>query len=167
MKISKDLSFLFGLLIIFIIIYFSLATYFSWLDIRFRIGPYFLTHWLSWIGTLFIAFFTPIYYVLKRGIPKLLPKLIVIHMFGNLFSSMFISMHFFQQISRPPQFYPDLGTGVALFAVILILATSGFLHRFQILKNMVPHQNRFLHISITTAFYIVIVIHILQGIGIF
>ena len=167
MKISKDLSFWFGLLLIFIIIYLSLATYFSWFDIRFRIGPYFFTHWLSWIGSLFITFFTPTYYVLKRRIPKLLPKLIMIHMFGNLLSSMFISMHFFQQISRPPQFYPDLGTGVALFAIVLILVASGFLHKFQILKSIVPHQNRFLHISITTAFYIVIIIHILQGIGIF
>jgi hypothetical protein len=167
MKISKDLSFWFGLLIIFIMIYLSLATYFRWIDIRFRIGPYFFTHWLSWIGSLFIAFFTPAYYVLKRRIPKLLPKLIMIHMFGNLLSSIFISMHFFQQISRPPQFYPDLGTGVALFVIILILATSGFLHRFQIVKSIAPHQNRFLHISITTAFYIVVVIHILQGIGTF
>lgn len=77
---------------------------------------------------------------------------------------MFISMHFFQQISRPPQFYPDLGTGVALFVVILILVTSGFLHRFQLLRSAVPHQNRFLHVSVTTAFYIVIIIHVLQGI---
>lgn len=167
MKLSKNLTFWFGLLLILITIYLSLATYFRWLDIRFRIGPYFLTHWLSWAGSLFIAFFTPIYYALKRRIPKLLPQLIMIHMFGNLFSSMFISMHFFQQISRPSQFYPDLGTGVALFAVILILVTSGFLHKFHILKSMVPHQNRFIHISITTAFYIVIIIHILQGIGIF
>lgn len=167
MKISKDLNFWFGLLLIFIIVYLSLATYFRWLDVRFRIGPYFFTHWLSWFGSLFIAFFSLIYYVLKRRIPKLLPKLIKIHMFGNLLSSMFISMHFFQQISRPPQFFPDLGTGVALFAIIVILVASGFLHRFQIVKSVAPHQNRFLHISITTAFYIVVVIHILQGIGIF
>jgi hypothetical protein len=75
-------------------------------------------------------------------------------------------MHFFQQISRPAQFYPDLGTGVALFAVILMLVASGFLHKFQFVKSIVPHQNRFLHISITIAFYIVIGVHILQGIEI-
>lgn len=97
----------------------------------------------------------------------LLKYLIPIHIFGNLFSFMFISMHFFQQITRPPQFYPDLGTGVALYLVMLILVSTGFLHRFQLLRSIVPHQNRFIHISITSAFYIVIFTHVLQGIGIF
>ena len=166
MKVSKDLSFWLALLIICIMIFLSLGTYFRWFDIRFRVGPYYLTHWLSWIGSLFVAIFTPIYYTVKRRIPTSLPTLIMIHMFGNLLSSTFISMHFFQQISRPAQFYPDLGTGVALFAIIMILVASGFLHKYQIMKTIVPHQNRFLHISITMAFYIVIGVHILQGIEI-
>ena len=166
MRPYKDFNFWSGLLLFIITIYLSMATYFRWLNIRFRIGPYFFTHWLSWIGTLFIAFFTLTYYIIKRRRPKLLKILITIHMYGNLLSFMFISTHFFQQISRPPQFYPDLGTGVALYIVTLILVTTGFFHRFQILRSLVPHQNRFLHISITTAFYVVILIHILQGLGI-
>jgi hypothetical protein len=167
MKSLKDPSFLLAMVILLASLYFSLATTFRWLDIRFRIGPYFVTHWLSWIGTLFIAVYTPLYYIVKRSRPEILNYLIPIHMFGNLVSFMFISMHFFQQITRPPQFYPDLGTGVALYLVMVILVSSGFLHRFQLLRSSVPHQNRFLHVSITSAFYIVIGIHILQGIGIF
>ncbi len=161
-----DLNFLSGLLIFLVTIYLSFAAYFRWFDLSFRIGPYFFTHWLSWIGTLFIVLFTPTYYVLKRRRPKLLKTLIAIHMYGNLLSLPLISMHFFQQISRPSQFYPDLGTGLALYIVTLILITTGFIHRFQILKSLIPHQNRFIHISVTTAFYIVILVHILQGLGI-
>lgn len=162
----RDLNFLLGLSIFLVTIYLSSATYFRWLNFSFRVGPYFFTHWLSWIGTLFIVLFTPTYYVLKRRKRTILKKLITIHMYGNLLSFLLISTHFFQQISRPPQFYPDLGTGVALYIVTLILVTTGFIHRFQLLKGIVPHQNRYLHISITTAFYIVILVHILQGLGI-
>jgi hypothetical protein len=166
MKVSKDLGFWFGLLIVFLTIYLSLATYFRWLDIRFRIGPYYFTHWLSWTGSLFIAFFTPLYYILKRTKPNLLRVLIQIHMYGNLLSFMFISTHFFQQISRPPRFYPDLGTGLALYITMLFLVTTGFLHRFQILTGSTSHQNRFIHISITLTYYVIIFIHILQGVHI-
>lgn len=162
----RDLTFWVSLLILFGTLYVSAATYYRWIDVRFRIGQYFFTHWLSWIGTLFIALFAPIYYVLKRRIPSLVRRLVPIHMFGNLLSFLLISTHFFQQISRPPQFYPDLGTGVALYVVSVLLVASGFIHRFQLLGSTVPHQNRFLHVSVTSAFYIIIVVHILQGIGI-
>ena len=167
MKVSKSPSFWLGIGILLASLYFSLATAFRWLDIRFRIGPYFVTHWLGWIGTLFIAVYTPIYYIVKRRSPHILKYLIPIHMFGNLLAFIGISMHFFQQITRPPRFPPDLGTGVALYLVMVILVSSGFLHRFQLLPSSIPHQNRFLHVSITLAFYIVIGIHILQGMGVF
>jgi hypothetical protein len=53
-----------------------------------------------------------------------------------------------------------------LYAVSVLLVASGFIHRFQLLGSVIPHQNRFLHVSVTSAFYIIIVVHILQGIGI-
>jgi hypothetical protein len=142
----------------------SLGTAYRWFDIRFRIGSYFVTHWLAWIGTAFIAVYTPIYYVVKRRRPRWIKPLIPTHMFGNLVSFTFISMHLAQQLTRPAQFPPDLGTGVALYIVMLTLVITGFLHRFNIIPSFVPHQNRFLHISVTSAFYIVIIVHILQGI---
>jgi hypothetical protein len=167
MNLLKKPSFWISIIFLLASLFFSLATAYRWLDIRFRIGPYYVTHWLSWVGTLFIALYTPLYYIVKRRNPRILQYLIPIHMYGNLLSFMFISMHFFQQITRPPQFYPDLGTGVALYLMMFILVLTGFLHRFQLLGKTIPHQNRFLHISITLAFYIVIGIHILQGIGVF
>jgi ABC-type glycerol-3-phosphate transport system permease component len=78
----------------------SLGTAYRWLDIRFRVGPYFVTHWLSLIGTLFIAVYTPLYYVVKRRRPRFIKSLIAVHMFGNLISFALISMHFAQQLTR-------------------------------------------------------------------
>ena len=160
----------------------SLGTAFHWLDIRFRVGPYFVTHWLSWIGTLFIGGYTPLYYAMKRRRPRLLKYLLPTHMFGNLISFAFISMHFTQQLTRPTEFYPDLGTGVVLYLVMVLLVVSGILHRYQLLRrrgapqqivegtplkpSRIPHQNRFLHVSLTLTFYAVIGIHILQGVGV-
>jgi len=165
MKIGNRSSFWLASILLLASLVFSLATAFRWIDIRFRIGPFFVTHWLSWIGTLFIAVYTPLYYIVKRRQPHRLPYLIPIHMFGNLLSFIGISMHFFQQITRPPQFPPDFGTGITLYIVMVVLVSTGFLHRFHLLRAAVPHQNRFLHISITLAFYIIIAVHILQGVN--
>jgi hypothetical protein len=77
-----------------------------------------------------------------------------------------ISIHFAQQVGRPPRFFPDLGTGLVLYIVMPFLVASGFLHRFQILKTIKPHLNRFFHVAITLTFYMVIVVHILQGLNV-
>jgi hypothetical protein len=165
MKPYQNSSFWISLALFIATALLSFGTAYRWFDIRFRIGSYFFTHWLAWIGTVFIAVYTPLYYVVKRRQPSWLKTLIPTHMFGNIISFALISMHLAQQLTRPAQFPPDLGTGVALFIVMLTLVITGFLHRFRIITSLVPHQNRFLHISVTTAFYIVIIIHILQGIG--
>ena len=166
MSYVRNRHFWSGLFIFVMTIFLSMAIYFRWVNVSFRVGPYFFTHWLSWIGVIFIASFSPIYYVLKRRRPQLLKNLIIIHTYGNLLSFLLISTHFASQMGRPAEFYPDLGTGVALYIIMLILVLTGFLHRFQILGVLIPHQNRFLHISVTTAFYIVIIVHILEGLRI-
>ena len=165
-KFLKDLDFWSAFLIILVTIYLMVATYLRWFRLRFSVGPYFFDHWLVWIGTLYIAFVTPAYYVLKRRYPRSLKALVKIHVFGNLLAFMLVSVHFAQQIGRPPRFFPDLGTGLALYIVMFILVVTGFLHRFKILKSINPHLNRFMHISITMSFYIIIGIHILQGLEI-
>jgi hypothetical protein len=84
---------------------------------------------------------------------------------------MLISIHYAGQIGRPSQFYPEFGEGIALYITMLLLVTTGFIHRFQIIprkakKYYPPHFNRYYHISITTAFYIIIIIHVLINISI-
>ena len=166
MKYLRDVEFWLAVVIILVTIPLSVATYFRWFQWNFFVGPFRYTHWLSWIGTLFIAFFTPAYYVLKRRYPKKLKVLLRIHVFGNLISFLLISIHYAQQVGRPPRFFPDLGTGLVLYIVMPLLVATGFLHRFQILKSIKPHLNRFFHVSITLSFYLVIIVHILQGLNV-
>ena len=88
------------------------------------------------------------------------------HIFSNLFSFMLISIHFAQQMGRAV--HPEDRTGLTLYIIVLLLVATGFLHRFRILgKGRIypPHRNRYLHLSVTTAFYIVIIIHILHNLG--
>lgn len=153
-------------MIILVTIFLVVATYLRWFQLNFFVGPFRFTHWLVWIGTFYVALATPAYYALKRRYLKRLVTFIKIHMLGNLFAFMLVSIHFAQQIGRPPQFYPDLGTGLALYFVMLILVGSGFLHRFRIIRSVRPHLNRFLHVSITMSFYLIIIFHTLQGLEI-
>jgi hypothetical protein len=140
------------------------AVYFDWVELHVAIGPYYIHHWLSWIGASFVAIFTPIYYWMKRKYPTKIVNLLRVHVVGNLISVLFVSIHFTQQISRPAQFYPDLATGVVLYPTILLLAATGFIARFTKIK----HKNslRFFHRAITLTFYFTILIHVLHGIGI-
>lgn len=166
MKYWRDVEFWLAVVIILVTFPLSVATYLRWFQLNFFVGSFRFTHWLSWIGTLFIALFTPAYYVLKRRYPKKLKVLLKIHIFGNLISFLLISIHFAQQVGRPPEFFPDLGTGLALYIVMPFLVASGFLHRFQILKTIKPHLNRFFHVAITLTFYMVILVHILEGLNV-
>ena len=160
----KKLSFWIALLLILITVFVMFAVYFDLLQLHITIGPYFIHHWLSWTGTTFIAIFIPIYHWLKRRKPQSFKTLLGMHVFGNLTSFLFISIHFAQQISRPAQFYPDLGTGIVLYASLLLLVSTGFLSRFPIVKSM-GKSLRFVHLSVTVTFYLVILVHILHGLG--
>jgi hypothetical protein len=143
----------------------------DWINTGFFVGPLRFSHWMGIIGPLFVAIYTPIFYVLRRRYPKRLKLLLNIHVFGFLISFMFISIHFAGQIGRPQQFYPELGEGIALFIIMVLLVATGFIHRFQIIpkkagKYYKPHFNRYYHVSITTAFYIVIIVHALINVEI-
>ncbi len=163
MKLFRDLNFLTALAIILLTIILSAGVSFHWFQFSFLLGPLTLSHWLSWIGSLFIAIYTPTYAILKRRHPKRIKDLLKIHTLGNLLAFMLVSIHYFQMTPR--------GTGEALFITVSILVVTGFISRFQILKkigeyNLIkPHINKFIHISVTSAFYIVIIVHILQHIG--
>ncbi|MFB0514596.1 MAG: hypothetical protein ACETVQ_03365 [Candidatus Bathyarchaeia archaeon] len=161
----RDLYFWSALLILLATVYFFLASYYRWLNFRFTIGGEPFHHWLGWIGTLFIAFFTPAYYILKRRNPKRVRMLIGIHVLGNLLAFLSISVHFAHQLGRPPQFFPKLGTGVTLVAAVILLVSTGFFQRFLIGRRLRRYW-RFIHVSVTMSFYLIIIVHILHGLGI-
>ena len=157
-------SFYVSLLVIFATIFMMFAVYFDWIQLHVSIGPYYIHHWLSWTGTVFVAVFTPIYYWMKRNKPARLKNLLNVHVIGNLTSFLFVSIHFTQQISRPAQFYPHLGTGIVLYPTMLLLVATGFVTRFLSYNN--KSKLLFLHRGVTLTFYLVIIVHILHGIEI-
>ncbi len=123
----------------------------------FFVGPLLFTHWMSLIGGFWIAVVTPVYYVFKHRRPERVKAWLRIHIFGNLVAFMLISVHFTYWIVS----VSFIGTGTALFVAVLTLVVTGLLQRFNMLQNS-RRQIRFLHVSMTTAFYLILAIHILS-----
>ncbi len=122
-----------------------------------------ITHFLSIIGSAFVVFYTPLYYYLKRRNPRLTKNLLKLHIFGNTISCTFVTIHVVARLIRLP-----LGLGVLSYLFMLLLFFSGYTFRYGLLKplNMfiknIPHNNRYLHVSLTASFYIVFLFHLLQ-----
>jgi hypothetical protein len=76
-----------------------------------------------------------------------------------------ISIHFTGQINRPAEFYPDLGTGLILYIVILLLVATGFTHRFRLIPRIKSQTRKFVHVGLSFSFYIIRGIHVLHGLG--
>jgi hypothetical protein len=133
------------------------------------VGPYRFSHWTTWIGSTFVAVYAPAYHVLKRICPKRTKTLLDIHNFGFLLAFLLVSIHFAGQMSRPPQAFPDLGEGIALYVTMVLLVATGMVQRFgtQGLKGRFYslRTNRAVHVSLLSAFYIVIVVHALGNLG--
>jgi hypothetical protein len=84
-----------------------------------------LIHWIGWIGAVYIALTVPIYPIVKRRYPKYTRKVLNFHVVGNLLAVLLVSIHFTQQLTRPPSNYPDLGTGIILYVSVILLVATG------------------------------------------
>jgi hypothetical protein len=165
------LQFCLTLVLLGITLVLSFLVNFGFFELNFFVGPFRFTHWLGIIGSLFVFLFTPVFYVLKRKPIRALSLLLKIHIFGNLFSFLLISIHFAQQVSRPIRFFPDLGTGVILFIIIPLIIITGVIHRFGIMRRTKPslnryakpHLNRYIHTSFSISLYILIIVHSAHG----
>lgn len=151
-----------AVVILLVTVYLSFGTYVGWFRLGFFVGQFRFNHWLGWIGVVFVAVYTPLYHFLKHRYAKRAKTVLGTHVIGNLFSFLLVSVHFASQMGRPAQFFPDLGTGIVLYPIMLILVTTGFTQRFQIATNL-GRNWRFLHTSTATSFYLIIFVHILQG----
>jgi hypothetical protein len=122
-----------------------------------------ITHFLSIIGSAFVVLYTPLYYYLKRRNPHITKTLLKLHIFGNTISCTFVTIHFVARLIRLP-----LGLGVLSYLFMLLLFLSGYTFRYGVLKPLnifiknIPHNNRYLHVSLTASFYIVFLFHLLQ-----
>ena len=137
-----------------------------WVRIGFLVGPFRLSHWFVWIGTIYVAIAVPVIAILKKRHPQRYRALYRTHVFGNLLAFMLISLHFASQISRSADSYPELGTGLALYIAMVLLVGTGFLQRFQLIPSIKPQSYRFVHMGSAVAFYLIIVVHILHGLAI-
>ncbi len=143
----------------------TVPTRLGYIDVHFPVGALDFDHILTLVGTFFIAIYTPIYSLLKRRRPEKLKVLLNIHIFGSLISFLFISLHYAGETA------PRTGEGLALYIIVAILVATGWLYRFNLIpenakKVYPPHFNRWFHISLITAFYIVVIIHTLKRTGI-
>jgi hypothetical protein len=122
-----------------------------------------LTHWIGWAGTLYIAFATPAYFLVKHKLVSHLKNAFNVHVIGNLVAVLLVSIHFAHQVTRSVSNYPELGTGVVLYATMIFLVSSGFLQSFSLMPKYAK-QLRFIHPAFALTFYTVIVMHIIHGI---
>ena len=160
----KNVSLWIALLIVVVTIILMAFVYFKVFRLHVLIGEFNIHHWFSWTGTLFIAFFTPAYYLLKRRYPQKIRTLLQAHVFGSLLSVMFVSIHFIQEMTRPPQSFPELGTGIVLYPAMILLTLTGFFLRFH--ATNLARQWRFIHTSVAITFYLIILVHVLHGLQI-
>ena len=157
----------FSAIIVFLTAFLMYAYYNRWFSFADRIGPFRVIHYLAFAGTLYIAFGVVLFAALKRRKPRNYKMLLGAHVFGNLLSFLLVSLHFAGQLGRPANFYPDLGTGLALYVGMVLLVATGFALRFHVFRGLRPATSRFVHAAMALGFYLVIVVHILHGLGVF
>jgi hypothetical protein len=162
LKTYKKLEFWLSMILLLITIIFSGFAYVFWYELLFFVGPFLLIHWLGLIGSIFVGSFIPIYYVLKRKRLQNRKNLLRIHVFGNLLAFLLISIHFAQNIGRLANFYPKMGDGIVLFLVLATFVITGFTERFQLIKKWAKY-NRFVHRYSVVIFYLIVILHTLQG----
>lgn len=158
-------SFLLAVIIVALIIVLMGGEYFHVFGLYGLFEQFDYHHWLSAIGTTYIAVVTPIYYLVKRRYSNHYKTLVNIHMVGNLLAVLLISIHFALEIGRPLDEFPRLGTGVVLYAAVIALVGTGFLLRFREAKKSGRKSIRFVHTAVTLTFYFIIFVHILHGLN--
>jgi hypothetical protein len=165
LQVLRNKEFWVALSIIVITICLMIMVNLRWIHFVNLIGPFRVMHWLVWIGTLYIAFIVPTIAFLKNRSPSKYLALFRVHVFGNLIAFLLISLHFASQISRSPTSFPQLGTGLALYIIMILLVATGFTHRFQLIPQIKSQTRKFIHVGLSFSFYIIIGIHILHGLN--
>jgi len=161
----KYSEFWLSLLILLVTLLFSAVAYVSWYSLGFFVGSLFFVHWLGLAATVFIAVLVPVYYVLKRRRPQKLKTLLRLHVFGNLFSFLLVSIHFAQNTGRLSGFIPRLEDGFVLFLVLSIIVATGMLERFGA-RHKIEKYTKPVHRYAVAVFYLVMAVHVLQSLSI-
>lgn len=164
MGLLRKIDFWLSLLIVLITIVLAIGRVLGWYSLGFFIGPFRASHWLSIIGSTYIAIATPAFSILKNRLQAKYETFVRFHVIGNLSAVLLVTIHFVSQVTRSAA--PRLETGLALYVVMILLVVSGFLYRFRVIPRFNVGTNRLLHVGVALSFYILIGIHVLHGIGI-
>ncbi|MCJ7713420.1 hypothetical protein MUO66_03050 [Candidatus Bathyarchaeota archaeon] len=165
MKNKRNSEFILTLIILLATLILSMTSYVFWYQLLFFVGSYLFIHWLGIIATIFIAVSIPIYIILKRTSPQQSRILLKLHVFGNLFAFLVVSIHFAQNLARLAGFLQRLGDGLALYLVLLIIVTTGILERYQT-SSKLQRYTKFIHKYTVIILYLIILIHTLEGFNI-
>jgi len=138
----------------------AVISYSGLIPLGYKLGPYWLNHWIGWLSFAFIIIYVPIFVILKRRNTKIYGKLIRVHEVGFIVAFMLVSLHIGSQIRRV--FPPELGTGIAAYVCLFVLVVTGIMQRNQMLSVRVSTL-RFLHLSMVISFFLVIVFHIIRA----
>jgi hypothetical protein len=138
------------------------GTYLQWWDLRFNIGVYSFTHWLSWIGMGILAILVPFFSLLKRRSWVTYKTAIMLHTFGNMTAFGMISIHFAQQMGRYAPFGMHLGTGFVIYIIISAIVLTGLLKSYRLLAR---HQSKwsFVHTGLALSLLFVVPAHVLSN----
>jgi len=139
---------------------FAVLSYLGLIPLGYKLGPYWLNHWIGWLSFGFVTVYVPIFVILKRKNPKIYRKLIKVHEVGFIVAFILVSLHIGAQIRRV--FPPEIGTGIAAYVSLLTLVVTGIVQRNQILATRMATL-RFVHLSMVITFFLVIVFHIIRA----
>ncbi len=114
-----------------------------------------ITHLASYVGAFWIAISTPIYYVLKRRSPGHYKSMLTLHVLSNLLAFALVTTHYVHREAVSV----FLGTGVTLYVALISLVLTGIILRFSIMRSYWS-KVKFVHTSMTTAFYLILIIHV-------
>ncbi|MHA2323762.1 MAG: hypothetical protein ACXACB_00045 [Promethearchaeota archaeon] len=165
MKHYRNLEYLFTLILLLATIISTIAAYIFWYSFTFFVGSYLFIHWLGLIATIFIVVSVPIYYILKRVKPQNLKILLKIHVLGNLFAFLVISIHFGQNFGRLAGYLQRLDEGFVLYLFLILMVTTGILERYQISGKLLRYI-KVVHKYSVVVLFLIIFIHVLEGFNI-
>ena len=138
----------------------AVLSYLGLIPLSYKLGPYWLNHWLGWLSLGFITIYVPIFIILKKRNLKIYQKLMKVHETGFIVAFMLVSLHIGLQIRRV--FPPEIGTGIAAYVSLLALVVTGIMQRNQIFATRIKTL-RLVHVSMTISFFLVIVLHVIRA----
>jgi hypothetical protein len=138
----------------------AVLSYLGLIPLGYKLGPYWLNHWLGWLSMGFIVIYVPIFVILKKRKPKIYQKLMKVHEVGFIVAFMLVSLHIGSQIRRV--FPPEIGTGIVAYLSLLALVVTGIMRKNQILATRMVTL-RFVHLSMVVSFFLVIVFHVIRA----